>query len=129
MYYPIIGERVRVSGRRDEHVVVSTDYTACAAEISPQADGTASKESVPFSLLLETTASEVAQNKSHAIASRVDASYQVLHSSREHIDRGRFLITDSRNLMFKTGEVIRASQQLIHRSDLVIARAQTLDCT
>lgn len=129
MYYPTIGEWVRVCGRRDEHLIVSADYTQRVAEISLRADGTTINERMPFSLLLKATSFEAAQDRAYLVANLAAASKRVLHASREHILRGRRLIADSQNSIFKTSAIIRASQRLIHHSDLVIARAQTLDCT
>jgi hypothetical protein len=128
MYCPIIGERVRVSGRSDKHLIPSTDYTACMAVICLSADGTAINESVPFSLLFEATEFERAQDRAFAFAGLVATNHQVLQSSQAHIDRGRLLIAETQNYIARTWEIIRTSQHRMHRSDQVIARARTLDC-
>ncbi len=129
MFYPTKGQRVRVSGHSQEHVIVSADDTASVAEISLRADGKTINERVPFNLLLATSELDSAQRAADALASRIAANHRALQDSWEHIHQGSLLLAESQNSLSRTWAIIRSSQQLIYQSDLVIARARTLDCT
>lgn len=127
MYYPTIGDRVRLSGRRNEYVVVSADYTTGLAAIRLQTDGGSIEESASLGLFFESTSFDCAQDGARAHTDRIASGKQMLRSSRALIDCQRALIADWQDTIFATSEVIRISQRLIYRSDLVIARARTLD--
>jgi hypothetical protein len=127
MYYPTVGEWVRVSGRRDVYLVLSTNYTAHAAEVCRKADGAAAAESVPFDLL-ESAEFDGAQNGAGDHASRLAAIRQVLSSSEAHICLGCVLIDEIQQSLFTTQEAIRRSEELIRASDLEIQRMRTLNC-
>ena len=123
MYYPAVGERVWVSGCRDEFVVAQTDYTRCVATIVPAHNKTRLRRTPFFSLFAHSDL-EAARAGSAA----PPAVREVLRSSQLHIDEVTIAIRDLRETVRTTVVSIRDSRALIFESDRVIARLQSLDC-
>ena len=122
MYYPLVGERVRVRGCRDEFIVTRTDYSRYAASILP-ASATGSAREVSFQLL----SARHKFNPAHdGIASRAIVR-EVLHSSSQCIHQAHLCMLELRETLRLTFVTIQKSQALIAQSDRLIARSRTLD--
>lgn len=123
MHYPLVGERVWVSGCCDEFTVVRTDYTAFFATIYPSADTGARRRNLPFLLLFAHEDYKAAQDGVATISGVRD----VLHSSRQSLIQSELYLRELREIIRATIATIQQSQILIARSDSLIARAETLD--
>ncbi len=126
MNYPTSGERVRVSGRVQDHSVFSADYVARVAAISSDGNGSSVHETVRFDNFFESTDGGILRTDTHVHARRLASVEQVLHSSEAHIHRGTVMIADIADTISTTMQAIRSSQKCIYESDLVIARSKTL---
>lgn len=128
MYYPAVGDRVSMRGRTSEYVVVRVDYAACVCDICLFADKRAVEEGVPFKVLFDALEFDHLPGESYAWEDRRRVIKRLLCSSQAHVNLGRALIADTGNLILTTLQAIRSSQEVIGRSDQLIARARTLDC-
>lgn len=124
MHYPLVGERVWVSGCRDEFIVSRTDYPARVAAIALASDGGDIRNDVPFFLLFAHSDFKAALD---GLASPA-ALREVLRSSRLCTHQAHVFVLEIRETIRTTMEIIRRSQALISASDQVIARWQMLDC-
>lgn len=119
MNCPLVGERVWVSGCRDEFVVARTDYATCLASLTAKSDGVV-REDVPFVLLFaHCDVGEPARDT--ALPERVR---EVLESSDHYLREVGFLIRDLRETVSTSNDTIRQSRALILESDKTIARWQ-----
>ncbi|HEY2466375.1 MAG TPA: hypothetical protein VGI45_00870 [Terracidiphilus sp.] len=121
MYYPVVGERVWVSGCCDEFIVEHTDYTACVAVIAVATGRRL--ENTPFRLLFAYCDFEGAQ----AGASAPPAVREVLRSSELRVLQVTLVIRALRETIDVTLATIRRSRVLISESDRVIACSRALD--
>ncbi len=128
MNSPAFYQRVRVGGRRREHAIPSADSFASDAEPSPQGDGAAGEQNLPLRRQFGDSRVVEARNERCAHADRLATIKQVLSSSVERLNLACTQIADFQDSILKTLEVIRASRQLIGKSDLMIERARTLGC-
>ena len=124
MYYPLRGERVWVSGCRDEFIVLQTDHTTCKAVIALVSDNGAVREGVSFRLLFSFQDFAAAQEG----AAGPRQVLEVLRSSHIRIHRGQAHVHDSQETLRASLSAIERSQALISRTDQAVARWQTLNC-
>lgn len=122
MYYPLVGERVRVSGCRDEYIVTRADYAAQVAGVLA-ASATGQAREVPFQLLFPRRKFNPAHD---GVASRA-VVHEVLHSSTQCIRQANVCMLELREIVRATFATIHKSQVLIAESDRLIARWRTLD--
>lgn len=113
MYYPLVGDRVRVSGCRDEYIVARTDYATSVAIIVSTGDMSRLNRA-PFRLLIAIC--EFRAEESPAA---------VLHSMRDTVRFAHLWVSHARVLIVEMQETIRATQATIRRSQATIAES---DC-
>ena len=123
MYYPSVGERVRVRGREGEFIVVSVNHAAYAADIHLQTHPTTVEKNVRFEVL-----AGLREIGPLPLGSYHRHSRRLLRSTREQMARAHILFADIQDSILATLHSIRISQQRIQESDRVIARARNLDC-
>ena len=125
MHYPLVGERVWVSGCRDEFFVVEADYATCVATIVPVADNEAVRRNLRFSLLFAREDFEGAQ----AGAADPATVRDVLRSSHLCIYHAHGYMVEMQETIRATLATIQKSKALIEESNRLIARSQILDGT
>lgn len=116
MYSPTVSNRVRVSGREDDFIVVRVDHAASVADLCPMVGDTAFEEDVPFHLL------EFDDTPSFIHEDRLAAGRAVLDSSHLVLCRSHAAVADLMDLIAGTMDAIRTSRSLIARSDHIIGR-------
>lgn len=121
MYYPFVGERVWVSGCRDEYIVERADYTASVAAIALVSNSGGVLENMSFRLLFAHFDFEAAQA---GVAAR-PAIWDVLRTSQLCMHQTRVLIRDLRETTRATLTTIRQTRAVILSSDRDIARWKT----
>jgi len=121
MLYPAPMNRVRVSDRDGEFIVVRVDHSACLVDLWPAPDGEVVERNVAFALLSASSEPDLAPH--FRMTSTLDAMNGILASSWVSIHVSRLAITDLRDLMRDTQLIIGATQELIAESDRVIAGA------
>ena len=122
MYHPLVGERVLLSGCREEFIVQRADYTASVAAIALASDRDANLlESAPFRLLFAEGDFEAAQDG----AASARAVQGVLRSSDLCVHGSTIFIRDIRETIQATQDSIRKSRALIEQSDRFIALARS----
>ena len=128
MYKLTKRERVRARGSVVEHAAVSAGNVTYLAAIAQDDVDPAVQTSEEFERLFQSAGHRNALNHSTTHDGRLAAVESVLHSSEAHILQCTLAIADLSDAVSATMRVIRASQQLIYKSDLLIARSRTLDC-
>lgn len=118
MYYPLVGERVWVSGCRDEYIVERADYPASLAAIALVADRNVLLEKISFRLLYAHFEFEAALA---GVAAR-PAVEELLRCSQLCLHQSRVFIRDLRETTLTTVAMIRKTQALIVKIDRDIAR-------
>lgn len=118
MYYPLVGERVWISGCRDEYIVERADYTASLAAIALVADRNVLLEKISFRLLYAHFEFEAALA---GVAAR-PAVEELLRCSQLCLHQSRVFIRDVREITLSTLATIRRTQTLISQIDRDIAR-------
>jgi len=123
MHIPRVGERVSVSGCRDEFIVVDVDHATCIATIVSSERVGATRRLLPFSLLLAPEDFKAAQEGMEAGS----AGRDVIRSSQMCIHRSQVYTAEMRNIVQNTMMTIRKSQELLAASSELIERSRTLD--
>lgn len=118
MYYPLVGERVWLSGCRDEYVVEHADHTLFVAAIALLSDRRTKLERISFCLLFAHLEFEAAQA---GVAAR-PAVEQVLRTSRLCLHQSSVFLREVRETTQATVDMIRKTQAMIAESDRNIAR-------
>jgi S1-C subfamily serine protease len=121
MYFPLIGERVWVSGSSHEFTVVRADYPTSIATVTPVADKNQVK-CCPFHQLFAYDQFDDSQVRD----SMKEAVGEVLESSRVTVLSARIAIRDMRQTAISTSSIINRSRELIAQTDTVIARWKSL---
>ena len=123
MYFPLVYERVWVSGCPHEFIVVTTNYSACLATISLVEDRRQVRR-CPFHQLFPHDEFEASQVRSSVTDEMVD----ITESSRSLIRGAKADSREMRKIVSSTGSIIRKSQEMIAQTDRLIARWKTLGC-
>lgn len=125
MYCPLVGERVCVSGCREQFIVQQADYSTSVAAVALISDkATTVLENVPFRVLVPHWDFQGTQD---GIAYQRSAG-EVRRSSELYIRQASVFIREIQEIIRTTLISIQQSQARIEQSDNVIARLQTLNC-
>jgi hypothetical protein len=122
MYYPTVGERVRVLGCSDEFIVTRADYSNSVANVR-SASATGQTREVPFQSLSRYRDLHAPQPGTTSQADVQD----VLRSSSQRVHQARLGMLELRETLRLALVTIRNTQVLIADSDRLIARWRTLD--
>lgn len=128
MFYPLIYERVRLSDRADEYIVLSVDHAARVADIHLLDNPKAIESRVPFGQLSAAGDSDLAPDGACTHERWVSATQCRLRSADAHMRQSSVLLADLHSVLLTTMEAIRTSQNCLVASDRLIVRAQTLGC-
>ena len=128
MFYPLVRERVRVSDREDEYIILRVDRAASVADIQLLADPEAVENGVPFRSLSSAGEAPAPIVGAHSRDGWLAAHRNLLCTADAQMHQSYALLAQLQESLLKTMESIRTSRQRIHASDRLIARAQTLGC-
>ena len=123
MHCPLVGERVWVSGCRDEFLVLEADYRTSVATIALCSDQLSTRRA-PFTLLFPHSQFEEAQT-GVAVPAIVR---EVLRSSRRCMHQVRVAMRQLRDATETTLASIQRTQLMISESDRTVTRWQRLGC-
>lgn len=121
MHYPLVGERVWVSGCWDDFVVTAADYRTCVATLQFVRDRTREKRT-PFVLLFRDR--DLALKGITRTAGVVD----IVRSSQLCVREVAVAVRDMREAIRAAFATIRRSQKLIAETDRTLRRWQLLGC-
>lgn len=130
MHDPSVFDRVRVSDRNGEFIIVRIDHLARIVDLISTLEGKAFEINVPFNLLSESPSFAPMDSKANARFWSAE-THKLLESSSENlrasIKATRTSLTGNaqlRDMLRTTFEMVRNSRQRITESDRVIARAR-----
>ena len=122
MQYPCVFDRVRVSGRDGQFVIVGVDQFASLVDICPQSGSAALERGIPFDHLSVWT--DPMSVDSGAATSILASMRDTLYSSSVQVAASYRSVDELKNLVQATQDRIGIAQQQIIESDRLIARVR-----